>query len=161
MLPLQIDFKPSRILRIAVIALTMGAGAILILLELRWQIKLFLLIMLSASVVYTWRWGWLNLPWSIVALSISRQHELTVHQRDGKVLEDVQVLESSVVHPYLVVIHYRHGKHGFLAGIGVKQLLILPDALGADEFRRLRVWLLWGRRRDSLRKEKTLAATVE
>ncbi len=52
--------------------------------------------------------------------------------------QQVDVLPSSVVTPFLVVLHLRV--------VETKQViyeLILRDAVDADEFRRLRVWLKW------------------
>ena len=48
------------------------------------------------------------------------------------------VLGSSFVSPLLTVLSLR-----MLGAGGSRSLVVTPDALGADEFRRLRVWLRW------------------
>ena len=62
---------------------------------------------------------------------------MEVLQRDGH-WSPATVLRSSFVLPWLVVLHLRlEGRRLMLP------VVLLPDSMGNDDFRRLRVWLRW------------------
>lgn len=145
MKPLHIIFKPSVLLFTLILVVGVAAGAILILLTLPWLIKYSLLLILLASTAYVIAGRVLLLfPWSIVALNITAKNELLLMRRDGVKLSGLQVLKESVVHPYLTVLHYTDIDAAWLRRCWPQQLLILPDAVAAESFRALRVWLRWG-----------------
>lgn len=57
---------------------------------------------------------------------------------EGVAWQPVALLSGSVVNPWLSVIRYRDETSNKTGS-----LLILPDSLDEDDFRRLRVWLKW------------------
>ncbi len=65
----------------------------------------------------------------------------------------VEILPQSVVHPYLMILHFKPSerdglKHHFFKRIlisllGENVMVILPGQAEAEDLRRLRVWLRW------------------
>jgi toxin CptA len=54
-----------------------------------------------------------------------------------------RVLRGSLVTPYLVTLNIALSERR-----GVRSILVLPDTMSVDSFRRLRVMLVWGKRDD-------------
>lgn len=150
MKPIQLDFKPSIVLTLIICAIGLGSGAILILPALIWQIKLILGIAILSAVIYSvCQYGLLLLPWSYVSLNVSSSLEVQLVRRDGKQIE-VHVCGNSVVTPYLTVVNCKVTDAPLLMRLFSPHLVILPDALDAESFRQLRVWLRWGKAVDGL-----------
>ncbi|MGZ8983310.1 MAG: protein YgfX [Methylotenera sp.] len=155
MKPIQLDFKPSIILSTLITAVSLGACCILILLALSWQIKLLLGLVIVISAIYAvCNYCLLSLPWSSVALKINTKNQLQLTRKDGKQLE-VTVQANSVVTPYLTVLNCQLKNDDQSEGISLlrrllaphfttRSLIILPDAVDAERYRQLRVWLRWG-----------------
>lgn len=154
MKPLQLNFKPSITLSILLTLMSLGAFCIVMLLGLSWQIKLPLGFIIVTSAIYTVLFhGLLLLPWSCVALNINTKNQLQLIRKDGKPLE-VTVQAHSVVLPYLTVLNCQYGidsqaqasflRRSFARCFITRSLIILPDALDAEKYRQLRVWLRWG-----------------
>jgi toxin CptA len=77
-------------------------------------------------------------PSSIVRIEVTASGEMRCMLRSGEMFA-ATVLSSSTVMPWLTVLNLKlPGKR--LA----RHVILLPDALDANEFRRLRVWLRWG-----------------
>ena len=150
MKPIQLDFKPSIVLTLIICAMGLGAGIILILPTLIWQIKLILGIAILSAVIYSvCQYGLLLLPWSYVSLNVSSSLQVQLVRRDGKQIE-VHVCGNSVVTPYLTVVNCKVTDAPLLMRLFSPHLVILPDALDAESFRQLRVWLRWGKAVDGL-----------
>ena len=82
---------------------------------------------------HAWRSG----PAALVGLELRLDGSGAIQDRRGR-WREIAVLGSSFVSPLLTVLNLR------LAGArGSRSLVVTPDALGADEFRHLRVWLRW------------------
>ena len=151
MKPIRLDFKPSITLTLIICAMGLGAGVILILPALIGQIKLMLGIFILSAVIYTvCQYGLLSLPWSYIALNVSSSNQVQLVRRDGKQI-DVHVRGDSVVTPYLTVVNCQVINAPLLARLFAPHLVILPDALDAESYRQLRVWLRWGKVGDSVR----------
>lgn len=86
-------------------------------------------------------------PWSPVGLHINAKNELKVIRKDGRILDELCLKEDSVVTPLLTIIHYRTSSMTWQQRLFGPCLIILPDSAEADDFRQLRVWLLWGQKR--------------
>lgn len=144
MKPIHINFKPSKILSALIICASIAAGCILLLVDLSWTVKLLsvLAILVAAIYVVLFR-GLLLLPSSYLVLSVDVKNQLKLIRKDGKHLK-VSVLPDSVVTPYLTMIHFSGDDATLLARWFGQYLIILPDALDADGYRQLRVWLRWG-----------------
>lgn len=118
---------------------------ILIPLTLSWQIKLLLVAAIVSSATYAvFGYGLLLFPWSVVALTVNAKNELQIMCRDGVQLSDLSVCADSVVTPYLTVVHVYSKNASLLRRIFAGHLIILPDAVNAENYRQLRVWLRWG-----------------
>jgi toxin CptA len=151
MKPIRLNFKPSITLTLIICTMGLGAGAILILPALIWQIKLMLSIFILSAVIYTvCQYGLLLLPWSYIALNVSSRNQLQLVRRDGKHI-DVRVCSDSVVTPYLTVVNCQVTDAPLVTRLLPPRLVILPDALDAESYRQLRVWLRWGKTGDGLR----------
>lgn len=155
MKPIQLDFKPSLLLSALITMVSIGACCILILLTWTWQVKLLSVSVIIISASYAvCRYGLLLLPWSCIALHINSKNELQLIRKDGKLLE-VTAQANSVVTPYLTVLNCLlvnqdqvsvaiFLKQLFAFNITHYSLVILPDALDAEKYRQLRVWMRWG-----------------
>jgi len=118
---------------------------ILIPLTLPWQIKLLLVAAIVSSATYAvFGYGLLLFPWSAVALTVNVKNELQITRRDGVQLSDLSVCADSVVTPYLTVIHVYAKNAPLWRRIFTRHLIVLPDAVDAESYRQLRVWLRWG-----------------
>lgn len=74
---------------------------------------------------------------AVVKLRIAAGETLQFAMRDGQWHEG-EVLGSTTVTSFLTVINLRVGSQR-----GIRSIVILPDSMAADDYRRLRVWLRW------------------
>lgn len=128
---------PSRLLAAILLA---GHGAVAVVLAfidlpVGWTAMICLLLLLSLwhEVRKALRRG----ATSVVALRVANDDKLTFQQRDGE-WRDAEVLGSSYVTAFLSVLN--------LQAAGERRqrhVVLLPDVLPADDYRRLRVWLRW------------------
>lgn len=79
---------------------------------------------------------------SCVAFRLEDQGEIVLLLRGGRHLS-CRVSSDSLVTPYFVILNVILGEKR-----GGRSLVILPDAMGAESFRRLRVALRWGDKAD-------------
>lgn len=125
--------------------LGIAASVILILLAWSWQIKLLLVMMIVGVLVYViFERGLLLLPWSVIALDINIKNELMLVRKDGVQMQDLLVCPDSVATPYLTIIRYQPKEAKLLQRLFSHYLVVFSDAIDAENFRRLRVWLRWG-----------------
>jgi toxin CptA len=83
-------------------------------------------------------------PWSLVALEINPKNELNLQCLNGRQMLNVKMSEESIATEYLVILRYIPLDTNKLQGLLSRHVLILPDAIETNAFRRLRVWLRWG-----------------
>jgi toxin CptA len=125
------------------VLMSAGTCCIVILQSWQWQIKLLLLLLIVPAATYALLLhGWLCLPWSIVGLTINSSQQLQLKRRDGKRL-DVVVQGNSVVLPYLTIINSQSAAARWWQLHARHSVVILADAVEANAYRRLRVWLRW------------------
>jgi toxin CptA len=74
---------------------------------------------------------------AIVALEITDGDALSFQTRRGDWHRGT-LLDSSFVAPYLAVLNLKSDGSPF-----TRHVVIMPDSVAADDFRRLRVWLRW------------------
>lgn len=86
---------------------------------------------------YLLRDAWLRLNKSCIGLEPDGEG-LAIVLRDGSRLPCI-VLKDSVVTPLLTVLRLRPED-----GRWARAVVILPDSMDVESFRRLRVWLKWG-----------------
>ncbi len=124
--------------------MSLGALCIVMLLSFSWQIKWLLSSIIMVSAIYAlFCHGLLLLPWSCVALKINMKNQLQLKHKNGQILE-VIAQPNSVVTPYLTVLNSRVKDASFIHRLLDQHLIIFPDAVNADDYRQLRVWLRWG-----------------
>lgn len=135
---LTITAGPSRRL----VALTAGmhtlAAAMFWLVPVPLWLAASLMPVFIGSAVYTLRRdGFRTLRHSLIALRLDADCRCSFQTRVGE-WHDAALLGSSFVSPYLTVLNLRP-----TSGRWARHLVILPDAVSAEDFRRLRVWLKW------------------
>ncbi len=136
---LRINLKPSRQLTLFLIVGHLIAAACVVIVPLQLGLKVLLLGMLLMSLLFNLRHqSWRAWPFSIIALQFERDSPVFMQFRNGKTLE-AQVLESSVVTPYLTILLLKPNQSWF-----ARSVVLMPDMLTAERFRVLRVWLKWG-----------------
>jgi toxin CptA len=91
--------------------------------------------------------GLLIFPWSPVRLYINAKNELNIIRKDGQILSDLSLINDSVVTPLLTIVHFQPKNVTWLQRLFNQRLVILPDSADSEDFRQLRVWLLWGQKR--------------
>ncbi|MDR2196099.1 MAG: hypothetical protein LBE50_05800 [Gallionellaceae bacterium] len=135
-LPLRFSLTPSRQLIWVLGGMHATAMAALLVLTLPLWVKAGLIALLAFSLLYCARRQ--TAPDAIVALSLSADDVMLV-RRDGTEVSG-RLQGNSTVTPYLSILNVRpHGRR--LS----RSVVVLPDSLDAESFRRLRVWLKWGR----------------
>jgi toxin CptA len=114
------------------------AGAVLLswITPLKWWLSLPLSLAALASLRYGLRYHALrSAPDALVGLELRPDGSAAVRDRSGRWTQ-AQVLGSSFVSPGLTILNLRLAKAHC-------SLVVAPDSLDADDFRRLRVWLRW------------------
>lgn len=143
--PLALSLRPSRILA-GGLAVVGCAGIVLsAMLPLPiWGRGVLMLALLAAMGHAIVHHALLRLPHSINALEVGANGILRCHSvRHG--WREAQVLDSSFVTPWLVVMHLQ------VDGLRwMRPVVILGDILDAELARQLRVWMKWGRGRGDL-----------
>jgi toxin CptA len=131
--------RPSRSLSLLIILLCFGALALLWLLpvSIPWSIVL-------SMVVLSWSGHCLlfdanlRMGHACVAFRLEEHDGIVLVLRNGRHLPG-RVSSDSLVTPYIVILNV--ALHELRRG---RSLLIMPDTMGAESFRRLRVVLRWG-----------------
>ena len=84
--------------------------------------------------------GFRRLKHSVLALQLMPDNSVTLHFQDGR-RQAVRVMPSTVVTPLLSVVHCRLQEAAWY--YPMRYVLIPADAVDAEEYRRLRVYLRW------------------
>ena len=134
--------RPSRYLTI-VLSIAHVAAAVLVLeLQLPVAVMMFHCAVITASFAHAllhhalWR-----TPDAIVAARLADATEASLKRRDGRVI-DADILGTTYVTPSLTVLNVR--ERGARAA---RHIVLVPDNIDAEAFRRLRVLLRWSRDR--------------
>jgi toxin CptA len=146
MTPIQLDFKPSALLIALMLFFAGMIGLIVMLVDLAWYWQLIIIVTLVASTAYAISMhGTLNLPWSVVKLTVNAKQKLHVVHKDGQRIL-AQVEASSVVTPYLTILQLTFSKvQNEKAWRNHQAIIVLPDNVEREAYRQLRVWLRWGK----------------
>jgi toxin CptA len=134
----QFEIKPSRSLA-TIFALAHGAAlaALIPLAFPAWAKAALALVILFSLWHHLRRDTLLSEPSSCTALVLEKG-AVALTLRDGKSLAGT-VSRDSVVTPLLTLLNIKTGR-----GLLSRSVIILPDSMDAESFRRLRVWLKWG-----------------
>jgi toxin CptA len=76
-------------------------------------------------------------PDSAMAIEISSDNQLSIQTRRGE-WGEYNVLGNTYVTPWLTVLNLRQS-----GGRATRRIVILPDSVDPEDFRKLRVWLRW------------------
>lgn len=137
--PLHVALRPSRQLALLLGVAGTGACGLLATLPLPLWGKLVPgAVILLAAFYHIAGDALRSLPWSVAVLEVDAAGQLQAMRRDGRWFE-AGVRGNSYVSAWLTVLNLRPA--GRWLGVTV---LLLPDALDAEVYRRLRVWLKWG-----------------
>lgn len=135
--------RPSRLFALTLLCLCAATLAVIWTLPLH---KLMLLLLSVAAIAWA---GYhlsldarLRLQHSCVAFRLDGEGEVVLVLRNGRHVP-CRLSADSLVTPYLVILNV-----GLNEQRGGRSLLILPDSMGAERFRRLRIALKWGDRPD-------------
>lgn len=142
--PLHLQLSVSRRLKTALIISCLGSSLLLIWLPLPLWGKAIAILMLALYGLWLWRRIAMHTARTIVGLTLRVDRTALLRTHDGTTQES-QILERSFVAPQLAILHYRQPGDWF-----TRSLLILPDMLERDEYRRLCVMLRMGRSNSSL-----------
>jgi hypothetical protein len=131
--------RSSRLLIFLLLLLAAGALVCLWLLPLPVPVLLFVTVFVSCWTGYHLLLdARLRLGRSCVAFRLEEEGKIVLVLRNSWHLQG-RTLQGSLVTPYLVILNVVLDEHR-----GRRNLLILPGAMSADSFRRLRVELRWG-----------------
>jgi toxin CptA len=132
--PLQIPLPPSRLLVAILVAAHLLALGIPWVLRVDWTMHLGFSAIVAMSAVLSLRRLLNN---EVVALRVNVKGEFSVLVKSGEWLP-ASIQGSSFVAPYMTILHLRlNGKPRRY------YVVLMPDAVPADDFRKLRVWLKW------------------
>ena len=95
------------------------------------------LVLLLCSLVYETRIALRAGNGAVVVLRIASDNRLSIGLRDGRWHEG-EVLGSTTVTAFLTVINLR-----VIGERRMRSVVILPDCMAPEDYRRLRVWLRW------------------
>jgi toxin CptA len=133
----EIRLQRSRCLLMAVTLSHLVALVIALAMPLAPWLRIGLAVLIAASMAYAIRHHILrNSRYAVTGLKPTRDGLSIETRDDGWILCDI--LDSSFVTPWLTVLHLKLAQRRLPVHV-----VLLPDMLGADEFRRLRVWLKW------------------
>ena len=132
--------KPSRSLAALMGTAHSIAALSLIPLDLALTVKLMIAGVIVVSFAHSvWRRALLRGGQAIVAIEVLDREHARVQLRDGRIC-DARVLATTYVTAFLTVVNLhvsgcRRARH----------VLIVPDNMHSEEFRKMRVLLRWGR----------------
>jgi toxin CptA len=135
---LRINLRPSLLLA-GILALAHGAVLLVIaLIGIPMWTKITAAVVIVSSGAYCIRrYALLKGADAPVALVISPNNAFSFDTRSGECCE-CRVLDGTYVKPYLTVLDLQSAD-----GRAIRRIVLVPDSLHAEDFRRLRVWLRW------------------
>lgn len=139
--PVRLSLRPSLPLAVLLGAVTLGATAVVVWMPIpAWLALAVCLVIVPTAFHAIRRDALLRPPAAITVLEVTSSGELRCQVGTGDWLS-ARILDSSTVMPWLTVLNLKLPGR-FLAC----HVLVTPDRVDAEEFRRLRVWLKWGSR---------------
>lgn len=131
----------SRTLGTLLVVAHLASLALVCIAPLRGDVQFVVSLLLLASCLFYLRRDCLLLaPGSIVSLRLDQDGACSYQVRGGEWFE-ATLLGSSLVMPWLSVLNYRPE-----TGRGMRSVVLFPDSIDAEDYRKLRVLLRWGRK---------------
>ena len=141
---LRVAFRPSRIATCALAGLAAFAIVLLVIMPApAWTDALAALVLIGWAVHRIRQHGLRSAPSAIVELMVREDRTIVVRRKDGR-WQAGRVLDTSHVHPAFTSIVWRPDGARL-----ARSVPIVADMLDANDFRRLRVMLRYGRSDDS------------
>jgi toxin CptA len=100
------------------------------------------LLLLASGLFYLRRDCLLLAPGSIVSLRFDQEGACSYQARGGEWFE-ATLLGSSLVTPWLSVLNFKPE-----TSRGMRSVVLFPDSIDAEDYRKLRVLLRWGRKKE-------------
>ena len=140
--------RPSRYLTIVRSVAHVAAAALVLALHLPAAVMMVLCALVVASFAHALlRHALLLTPHAIVAGRLAGSAEATLERRDGRAIE-ADILGTTYVTPLLTVLNVRER-----SARAVRHIVLVPDNIDAEAFRRLRVLLRWSRDRSATKSQ--------
>jgi len=133
-LPILILIKPSPWLAGGIVAIHIGAVLALFAADLHWPVRCLLVLVVAAGLIhalFTHVLQWY--PEAPVQLLLPAESECLLTCCNGQT-NSVQLMPAAFVHPRFTVLSFKGVKRRYT-------VILTPDVVGADMFRRLRVRL--------------------
>lgn len=144
---LSIQLRPSRQLAVLLSLAHCTAAGVFWPLALPAVVKVIITLLLAGSLYYYLRRdAWLVSPQSVVTLHLTGKNRCKAEIRAKKSINTI-IDASTFVAPYMTVLCLKMEQ-----AYRYRTIVILPDSIDADSFRRLRVWLKWKWQPDSAGK---------
>lgn len=136
---LRVSLRPSRMAAVAIVAIACLAWAAVLVLSVPTIAHLVTGLALAGwARLALRRHAWRTAPAAVVEVMVSSDAVVVVRCRDGR-LAAGHVRSASFVHPRLTTLVWRPDGARLS-----RSVLLLPDMLAAEDFRRLRVLLRYG-----------------
>ena len=136
---MQLVIRPS--IALCLVLGAMSLLGIVCLGVLPWPWRVLSCLMLAAATSHAiLQHGLRRLKHSVVALQLMSDNSVSIDLKDGR-RQAVHVMPSTVVTPLLSVVHCRLQEAARYSP--TRYVLIPADAVDAEEYRRLRVYLRW------------------
>lgn len=149
MKPSLLDLKPSFYLAYLLGLLSLIACCIVLILPIAlWMKAIAILVMVFASGFYIARDALLIFPASWCAVYLDKDPKIMVRSVAGHEYL-ARVLPSTVVFPFVTILNFKVPDCFW-----VQTIIILPDRVDVDVFRRWRVFLIW-QLAEQMRKNKS------
>ncbi len=128
---------PSRYLAAILTVGHLSVAALLLFLDFSPAWKIPALALLLVSLIYELRVALRFGVHAVTAFRVAKDGAISIRSQSGE-WRGCAVLDSSYVTAFLTVVNLRAtGERR------VRSVIILPDCMAADDYRRLRVWLRW------------------
>ena len=144
--PIHIKLKRSSLMLGLLVFISMVCCLILIVLPIPLSVQFgTILLIIISSIYYILRDALLLLPASWQALGVNAKGQLKLINKRGQQFEPA-LAGNTFIHARVIVLNFK--RNGF--GLALPPVVLFTRADNANELRRLRVWLRWGKQNESL-----------
>lgn len=138
---IRIQLKPSYLILGLLIVISIACSLILLVLPLMLMFKLAIfLCVIASSIYFSLRDALLMLPNSWQFLDIDTKGQLTISNQSKQAFKPV-LADSSFIHNRMVLLNFKSS--GFK--LALPPIILITTHDNANNLRRLRVWLRWGK----------------
>lgn len=136
---LTVQLKPSRQFTVLLCSAHFTVACILWMIDGAAFLKLIGIVVLTISLyLYLWHHALLRSPKSIISLQLSEDGSTCTAQTRSNRYFVFTIKSDTFVAPYLTVLSLQ-SSYSFFS----RCMVIFPDGIDKDTFRKLRVWLRW------------------